>query len=32
MDQNEKNTTIKKLNDYFDKKIDKSKSFEDKIE
>ena len=27
-----KNITIKKLNDYFDKMIDKSKSFEDQIE
>ena len=31
-DQNEKNITIKKLNDYFDKMIDKSKSCEDQIE
>ena len=30
-DQNEKNVAIKKLNDYFDKMIDKSKSFEDQI-
>ena len=32
MDQNEKNTTIKKLNYYFDKMIYKSKSFEYQIE
>ena len=31
MDQNKKNITIKKLNDYFNKIIDKSKSFEDQI-
>ena len=31
-DHNEKNITIKKLNDYFDKIIHKSKSFEDQIE
>ena len=31
-DQNEKNITIEKLNDYFDKMIDKSKSCEDQIE
>ena len=31
-DQNEKNIKIKKLNNYFDKIIDKSKSFEDQIE
>ena len=30
--QNKKNITIKKLNDHFDKIIDKSKSFEDQIE
>ena len=30
--QNEKNITIKKLNDHFDKIIDKSESFEDQIE
>ena len=31
-DENEKNITITKLNDYFDKMIDKSKSYEDQIE
>ena len=31
MDQNKKNITIKTLNDYFNKIIDKSKSFEDQI-
>ena len=31
MDQNKKNITTKKLNDYFNKIIDKSKSFEDQI-
>ena len=32
MDQNEKNITIKKLIDHFDKMIDKSKSYLDQIE
>ena len=31
VDQNEKNIIIKKLNDYLDEIIDKSKSFEDQI-
>ena len=31
-DQNEKNIAIKKLNDHFEKIIDKSKSFEDQID
>ena len=32
VDQNEKNTIIKKLNDHLDKIIDKSQSFEDQID
>ena len=31
-DQNEKNIAMKKLNNNFDKMIDKSKSFEDQME
>ena len=31
MSQNEKNITIKNINDYLDEIIDKSKSFEDQI-
>ena len=31
MDQNWKNITIKKINNYFNKMIDKSKSFKDQI-